>query len=68
MKTSIAEKNLLLSQSIAYLQKVHVQSQRLQGGVVAGGNAKDSAGTGSSVGAGPMIRVREPGSKFFLAI
>nr|CDS20756.1 Breast cancer overexpressed gene 1 protein [Echinococcus granulosus] len=32
LKASIVEKNSLLSQSIAHFQKVHVQSQRLQGG------------------------------------
>ncbi|KAL5970709.1 hypothetical protein TSMEX_001541, partial [Taenia solium] len=44
LKASIVEKNSLLSQSIAHFQKVHVQSQRLQGGQSVAGAGADTTG------------------------
>ncbi|VDK36481.1 unnamed protein product [Taenia asiatica] len=44
LKASIVEKNSLLSQSIAHFQKVHVQSQRLQGGQSVAGAGADNTG------------------------
>ncbi|KAL5106524.1 hypothetical protein TcWFU_000549 [Taenia crassiceps] len=48
LKASIVEKNSLLSQSIAHFQKVHVQSQRLQGGQSVAGAGTDTTGGNTS--------------------
>lgn len=56
MKTSIVEKNSLLSQSIAHFHKVHVQSQRLQDGLQGFGLVNPSTDASSVT---PSVRIQQ---------